>query len=221
MNEENIASEPLDLGYLIKNLRTYKKMTLREVAEKTGINDGYLSLLENNKRSFNEENFYKIMIVLGASEIAIKRLWTEYIEEQNPDKQIAAKSLASKKYKVVSRGFDFENNYDVQFLVLTIRWVINGKIYLWKIVKDTYNQVSIKDPLNNTTHDTNWITIVKELKRDESLLLFDAILNELEKEISEDKAQNAVIYQATQEIEDLRDSVETLNIDINVVDAGY
>jgi len=205
------SSRIVDPALYIRQLRIEQDKTLKELAELTQLNDGYISLLENNKRSMNEENFLKLMIVgLGVDETSAKGIWSEYIEQQNPDKKSAAKNLASRQYKVMTRGFETDQYYRQEIYVLTIRWVINGKIYLWRIAEDKYKTLNTRDPLISVTEPGQWSVILDLIGKDDTLLLFEVILDELGKEEAIHPGEQISINEARKEIQDLRDSVETL-----------
>lgn len=56
-----------DIGELIKERRLYKKMTLKDVAEKTGLSIGFLSQVERNKSSITLQTISKISDALEVS----------------------------------------------------------------------------------------------------------------------------------------------------------
>jgi transcriptional regulator with XRE-family HTH domain len=204
--DNNLVVDP---ALYIRQLRIEQDKTLKDIAGRTGLNDGYISFLENGKRPISEENFMKIMVQgLDLEEDSARYVWNEYMKQQNPNKQLAAKNIASKKYKVISRGFNLVED-DV---CLTLRWVIDGRIYLWHAFDTGRTYLNVNDPLAGTNVEGSWSEIFSTLGKEETLLLFSAILDELEKEVPDGSYQTAARDKAKNDIEDLHDSVETIQV---------
>lgn len=209
MTESNLSSSNNPgVASIIRSLRKLKGMTLKELSESTGMSDGYLSLMERGERPISEENFYKIVAdAFGYPRDVVDVTWKKVAGSKTEDQKQASRSIARTKYKVICRGFSYDN---YGYLTLMCRWTIGGKIYYWNF----YNEnivLNENDPLTGNNNNVSWEFILELLGKKETLVLLDALLNEIAilKDAKLDDSENAMVSDALAHIEDLLDAIET------------
>ncbi len=85
------------LGLRIKTLRKARRLTLVEIAAKTGIDQATLSRIENGKMSGTIKSHMKIADVLG---VPLPELYEKVMEQINETKE----KIAKRKLEVLSRS---------------------------------------------------------------------------------------------------------------------
>ncbi len=198
------------LRQFIKDTRVKKAMTLRDLAAKVNLNEGYLSLIENGKRPLSFTNFHKLLFKgFEIDQFVIQQVWDEFSDE-NLHRQTAAKSLVMKKYKILSRGIKSDIDGDGgKSSFLSCRWVINGKIYIWNYDGHSF-LLQEKDVINDTLYSSSWQVVFNSIGKKDMVFLLEALIDEIDKEDSPDQNIGELINEARNEILDIRDAFESL-----------
>lgn len=199
---------------VIRSMRKLKGMTLKELSDATELSDGYLSLMERGERPISEENFFKIMSgAFGYQNDVVRATWNKVGSSRTEDQKNASRSIARTRYKVICRGFTNDNYGE---LLLRCRWTIEGKIFYWNFFQEENNLVE-SDPLTNNNVRSTWEYILNFLGKKETLVLLDALLNEiavLKDNSGHSEVENDMISASLAHIEDLLDAIETKPEDV-------
>lgn len=215
MDKSLIAIRSPVAAKILKETRRVKGITLKDLSEKTGLSEGYLSLLERTERPMNKKNFFKIFKLGFQYEYELlDKLWKQIIEGQNDQGNIANKTIASSKYRVRSLGFSVFNDPvdEVSIWYITCRWTLSGRIYIWQFNENNINHLRQKNPLTSEENSANWQQIYQILGKLETLSLLEAISSEVIKlrDDVENERQKEVLDYALPEIEDVRDALESV-----------
>lgn len=199
---------------IIKETRQVKGMTLKDLSEKTQLSEGYLSLIEREQRPLSRENFLKIFeagFAYGSE--PTDNLWRKLLLSAG-DENIAIRTIASSKYRVRCLGFEriHDEENEQSYSIITTRWTVSGRIYIWKFYEGRTNSLIQKNPLTSEEHRSNWEAIYNTLGQGETLALLEAIVGELKKiyEEAESEREHNLFNYALPEIEDIRDALESL-----------
>ncbi len=198
---------------ILLETRKAKSMTLKELSTKTEISEGYLSLLERRHRPMSRQNFVKIFEVgFGYSEESASNLWQQITENEDDQESVAAKTLASSKYRVRNMGFGTSGDDGGTYRWVGCRWTIIGRIYSWKFFENSTNSIFQKNPLTGEEAKTTWQEIFNLLKRDETQGLLEAIYSEFIKteEDANHYSEKDLFKYAVMEIEDIRDALDSM-----------
>lgn len=66
----------------LRAVRVSRGWTLRQVAQRSGINPGHLSKVERGEKQLSIESLYRLAVVLGLSELA--QLLKPYVTDREP-----------------------------------------------------------------------------------------------------------------------------------------
>ena len=106
----------IQIGNILKNARKESKMTLNELADKTGISTGYLSLMERGLNSPTIENLNKVCLALNLTlSDLIAQAENSATTVVTPDKRIR---LFEEQGYVYESAFDGTRNMNCIFVTL-------------------------------------------------------------------------------------------------------
>lgn len=202
---------------ILKKTRSVKGITLKDLSEKTGLSEGYLSLLERVQRPMSKKNFSKIFQLGFLYTVErVDELWEEIVKNTDGQKNIELKTLASSKFRVRNLGFNHwsDDEDGSSGYYITCRWTILGKIYSWTFHDDKTNYLHIKNPLTSEQSKTIWQQVYNQLGRSDALGLLEAIYDEIVKSYDdvEKEREREILDYAVPEIEDIRDAIESMPI---------
>ncbi|PHK50586.1 helix-turn-helix domain-containing protein [Staphylococcus edaphicus] len=109
----------MDIGKKIRNLRTMKKLTQEELAERTDLSKGYISQIESQHASPSMETFLNLLEVLGTSP-------SDFFKEPSSEK-ILYKKESQATYDEYDKGYILNwpvtqsNEFEMEPLILTLK----------------------------------------------------------------------------------------------------
>ncbi len=116
------------IGYTIKSIRKSRKMTLKQLSEKTGLSVSYLSNLERNTCSPTLLNIQKICEVFGNSlGDMLERNAEEKIIIRGQDRKVTVDESSNIKLEIVDFG-----EGDTSFMYMTVRPDSTGQGLFWE-----------------------------------------------------------------------------------------
>ena len=94
--------------FIIKEIREYRGISLRELSKLTNISYSYLSKLENNKiKNVNHQILYKISRILGTKRLTInKNLVQLFLIKKCLNYYITTKGINSREVLTISKILD-------------------------------------------------------------------------------------------------------------------
>ncbi|MDQ0154968.1 helix-turn-helix domain-containing protein [Robertmurraya andreesenii] len=122
------------IGKAIAHYREQKEWSTVQLAEKSGLSQGSISLYENGKRNPSEEAIEKIANALGVSvKILLERAESFHIQDARLVKDVSGRYLEQEKNPAYDRMRKIERLYHINDLVFELNpdvfITLNAKVY--------------------------------------------------------------------------------------------